>query len=197
VSLRSRLLKLEKTTTIRPTRSHLLTDSEWLAVFEAAQDEAIARGEVDYPAALQIYRDAVARRDDREAWFWIAEIYSRVLARKPPVTEAEYHRLVGWYRRHQAELLDDTLKLNLYLYGSRECFATVTVEKLRKMEAAHPELVDLPILNSPTSNRRHLLRRERTVVTRREPRDLVPGQTSQAVSGPLASRPRNCKNIHK
>jgi hypothetical protein len=50
-------------------------------------------------------------------------------------------------------------------------------------------------MNLPPSDRRHPLRHERTVVPASKPRDRSPGPTSRAISGPLASRSRNCKNV--
>jgi hypothetical protein len=174
----------------------LLTDAEWLAIFEAARDEAVARGETDFPEALSIYREAVARGNTHKAWFWISEIYSRILAKKPPATEAEYHRLVEWYRRYQVELHNDRVKVNLYFYGSRETFATETIEKLRALRAAHPELADdVPVLDFPASCGRQLLRRERMYVPGCEPRDRAPGRTRPALPGRAAGRLRNCKRF--
>jgi hypothetical protein len=99
--------------------------------------------EPDFPEALELFRSAVERGDpDPVEWEWVAEILSRVIHGKPPVTEAEYQELVAWYERNSSadQRVDRAnLRNDLAIGGPRRRGATKVVEDLRELRAAHPE----------------------------------------------------------
>jgi hypothetical protein len=68
-------------------------------------------GEPDFPVALEAYRRAVLGADPNgpanhlpSEWLWLAEMYGRVRAGKPPVTEAEFRELDEWFRMNEGRL---------------------------------------------------------------------------------------------
>jgi hypothetical protein len=99
--------------------------------------------EPDFPKALELYRAAVRRgAPESVEWEWVAEIHGRVVAGRPPVTEAEYLELAAWYERiHSADQRIDRANLRFALAtgGPRRRGATEVVEELRELRAAHPE----------------------------------------------------------
>jgi hypothetical protein len=115
-------------------------------VFTRLAEQGFFDSEPDAPLALRLYRLAVERNDLRIIeWEWLGEMYERVSKGMSPVTEAEYRDLADWYRRHEADrrVYDPNIRyalINTYSRGPRRFGATATVEEMRRLRAAHPEL---------------------------------------------------------
>jgi hypothetical protein len=127
----------------RAAGSQPFTDREWLEIFKRLGDAGQFCNEPDFQTALELYRDAIERGDFRPVeWEWLAEIYSRVREGKIAVTEAEYHELGQWYWRNESVVYRVDLRFALQRTGGgpRRSGATETVEDLRLLRAAHPEL---------------------------------------------------------
>jgi hypothetical protein len=118
----------------------------WLAEFTRLGEQGFFRGEPDFPEALALYRAEVEASDPRtQSWEWIAEMYERIKKGRPPATEAEYRDLADWYRRHEADrrVYSPNIRgslMNTYSQGPRRLGATATIEEMRRLRAAHPEL---------------------------------------------------------
>jgi hypothetical protein len=143
-ALRTRLDRLERLTRdAEAQRPRLETPGQWLAAFDAMAREGYFAAETDFPEALRLFRAAVRRGDPRPVeWEWVGEILSRVVAGKPPVTEAEYLELAAWYDRNSVTDRRDgraNLRFALTTGGPRRRGATEVVEELRALRAAHPE----------------------------------------------------------
>jgi hypothetical protein len=122
--------------------------AEWLAVFEGLGREGFFDGEPDFPVALEAYRTAVAASGpdawDLEEWDWLSEMWKRASTGRPPVTEAEFDELAGWFGRNESRV-DDVIDLgggrrvsrvNLRYQigkGSRAFDVTELVEDLRRL----------------------------------------------------------------
>jgi hypothetical protein len=130
-----------------------LTEVDWILVFEHMDAQGIFDGEPDFPVALEAYRRAVqAAGEDGpggeylSGWQWIAEMYGRVRACKPPVTEAEFGELAEWFDANEGRLPRDEWldigggrrvdRVNLrhqFSKGPRSSGVTELVEDLRRL----------------------------------------------------------------
>jgi hypothetical protein len=84
------------------------TAADWLTAFERLGRQGFFDEEPDFSVALAAYREAVAAAGPggkglRE-WEWLAEMYQRVRQGRPPVTEAEFRGLEGWFRQNEHRL---------------------------------------------------------------------------------------------
>jgi hypothetical protein len=143
----TRLARLERRNADRLQSSRgrrIDTPRDWLNLFDELGARGFFKQEPDFPFALELFREAVDRGDQNPAeWLWLAEMHRRVLDSKPPVTEAEYEALKQWYFRHEKNVYNVFIRFKLACTpscGPRLIRATETVEELRKMRTAHPEL---------------------------------------------------------
>jgi hypothetical protein len=128
-------------------------EADWLRHFEHMGRLGMFDGEPDFPVALEAYRRAV-QTADRDGpvggylfeWDWLAEMYGRVRAGNPPVTEAEFRELAEWYRTNEGRLPSgggfdiggggrvDRINLRCQLSrGPRSSGVTGLVEDLRRL----------------------------------------------------------------
>jgi hypothetical protein len=118
--------------------------ADWVDIFSSIESDAVARGESDYPLAMRLFRESVARGEPYpKEWEWCSEIYLRVAHDRPPVTETEYEELKAWYFKHESDVYDGSIRdefINTYTRGPRRIGVTGFIAKLRRLRAAHPEL---------------------------------------------------------
>jgi hypothetical protein len=157
-SMGGRLAKLERLaatqTALSPPGRRNWTDRDWIAFFDRLEAEGYWAGEVDYPVAIALYKAQVEadgpRPQSTYAWQWICEMYERVRAHIPGVTEAEWEGLSAWFSRHKAALCecepgvrDGSIRFPYprnYLHGPWRLGATEVIVQMRRLKAAHPDL---------------------------------------------------------
>jgi hypothetical protein len=150
----ARVRRLETYAAAHAARTHPPeTAADWLVAFERLGRQGFFDGEPDFPAALGAYREAVAAAGPggkglRE-WEWLAAMYQRVRQGRPPVTEAEFRGLEGWFRQNEHRIPFNrcvdlgggrrvsvtNLRYDLQR-GPRGSGATQVVEDLRGLRAA-------------------------------------------------------------
>ena len=117
------------------------TNRQWIEIWEALEQQGWFKAEPDFPLALKLFREAVERNDPwPKETEWLIEIYERIAMGKPAVTEIEYSTLAEWYKRHEPQLYDVNMRSRLMQGVPRRLGATETVEKLRLLQVASPEL---------------------------------------------------------
>jgi hypothetical protein len=128
-----------------------MTTRDWLELWEGLEAERqffSAAGEDDYPEAIRWLRDQVEAglpENDCTAWYWIGEMFTRVINGRPPVTRANYGPVAEWYARHEKHPEIYDVNVSLYVYDGRsDCVRipgiTAVYERLQRLRARHPEL---------------------------------------------------------